>query len=42
MTHLLDTVFRAAIWRSMHFAPLVVAVMIAVAVAGFAIWRAAR
>ncbi len=41
-THLLDTIFRAAVWRGMHFAPLAVAVMIAVAVAGLILWRTAR
>ena len=42
MTHILDTIMHAAIWRSMHFAPAIIALMIAVVAAGWILWRTAR
>ena len=37
--HLLDVIFRAAVWRAMHFAPLLLAIGIALVAAALLLTR---
>lgn len=39
MNHLADVIFRAAVWRSFHFAPLSIAIAIAVVAGAVILWR---
>lgn len=42
LTHVMDTIFRAGVFRSMHFAPLWLAALIAIAIGAALLWRVGR